>query len=130
MTYQNMDSEAAVKAWDAGEIVWSVEMGGMGPGYEQCIQICIFECLRWLVENEPDTKSWDVGEGTWPETRDALYKLTGEVGTERKLGLSGAQGGAALSAATMFYQQGYAKALEKAGSDRRIQVDSKWLRAA
>src|SRR5581483_2130454 len=25
--------------WDAGRAVWSIEMGGLGPGYEQCIHI-------------------------------------------------------------------------------------------
>ena len=130
MTYKNMNSEDAVKAWDTGEIVCSGEMGGMGPGYEQSIQICIFECLRWLVENEPDTEGWDTGDGNWPDTRDALYKLTGEVGTEKNLGLSGAQGGSVVSAATMFYQHGYAEALDKADRDRRIQVNNGWVRAA
>lgn len=32
--------------WDAGEAIWSVQLGGIGPGYEQTIQVLIMELLR------------------------------------------------------------------------------------
>ena len=36
----------ALAAWDAGEQVWTVAMGGLGPGYEQAIQLLMFEIVR------------------------------------------------------------------------------------
>jgi hypothetical protein len=35
-----------VAAWDAGRVIWTVEMGGLGPGYEQTIQTLVVELLR------------------------------------------------------------------------------------
>lgn len=35
-----------VEAWDRGDIVTTVERGGLGPGYEQCIQIMVVEFCR------------------------------------------------------------------------------------
>ena len=36
--------------WDRGEAVWSVSMGGLGPGYDQAIQILVMEILRDFAE--------------------------------------------------------------------------------
>src|SRR5687768_3007466 len=35
--------EDALRQWDAGETVFTVEMGGLGPGYEMAIQGLAFE---------------------------------------------------------------------------------------
>lgn len=43
MDWRTATNETALAAWDAGEPVWSCDMGGMGPGYEQCIQIMGFD---------------------------------------------------------------------------------------
>ena len=32
--------------WDSGSTIWSVEMGGIGPGYEQAIQVLMVELCR------------------------------------------------------------------------------------
>ena len=36
----------ALAAWDRGEHVWTVELGGIGPGYEMAIQTLAFELIR------------------------------------------------------------------------------------
>ena len=38
-----------VETWDTGELVWSISMGGLGPGYEQAIQVLAIELMRDLV---------------------------------------------------------------------------------
>ena len=35
-----------VAAWDRGDLVPTIEMGGLGPGYEQAIQVLMIELLR------------------------------------------------------------------------------------
>ena len=35
-----------VERWDAGQSIWTLEMGGMGPGYEQAIQVLAIEITR------------------------------------------------------------------------------------
>lgn len=34
-----VDHADLLKRWDAGDPIWSIEMGGLGPSHEQCIQI-------------------------------------------------------------------------------------------
>ena len=41
-----LNVKEALKWWDEGKSVFSIEMGGLGPGYEQCIHICVFELIR------------------------------------------------------------------------------------
>ena len=36
----------ALARWDRGWNVFTIEMGGLGPGYEQCIHIAVFELIR------------------------------------------------------------------------------------
>lgn len=36
----------ALARWDEGDTVFTVEMGGFGPGYEQAIQLLVFEMIR------------------------------------------------------------------------------------
>ena len=50
---------AYLGAWDAGTPVFSVEMGGLVPGYEQAIQITMFEILRHWNSQECDTGEWE-----------------------------------------------------------------------
>ncbi len=44
-----IDATEWLRRWDAGETVWTVSLGGLGPEYEQCIQITGAEILRWLL---------------------------------------------------------------------------------
>jgi hypothetical protein len=118
-----MTNEEALAKWDAGEPVWTCEMGGMGPGYEQCIQLMVFEMLRAMVANPPD--SWPALEGesgrdAWQAYRDAIEAIPSVKEIIQKLGPSGAQFGAAMSLASRFAMRGY----EDAGipEDRKIVV--------
>jgi hypothetical protein len=98
-------------AWDRGDSIWSVEMGGLGPGYEQCIQVLAVEILREKV-------------GT-PLPADGKWENWGDEVVDRlnaQYGFSGAQVGAAKNIAACFLKQGPRRALDSADSDRHIQV--------
>jgi hypothetical protein len=92
--------------WDAGKTVWTVEMGGLGPGYEQCIHIACAEIVRWFIDQNADVTLWDNKEAAKP----IFERMEKEVGFTlpviKKLGLSGAQWGAALNLASLIYRQG------------------------
>lgn len=91
----------AVARWDADQLVWSVTMGGLGPGYEQAIQICVFEMLR-----HPAAKT--------------LHPILDEL--DKALRLSGAQANAALQLASAMLRDGYQETLGQFAHDRLIQV--------
>jgi len=119
MTEKTMELPDVLKAWDDGEAVWSVEMGGIGPGYEQCIQLVAFEIVRDMLD-EPvppigDTEAW---EPWWDKADETITR----VNRDNELGLSGAQAGAAKNIASVFIAQGYEKGLSMADDDRRILV--------
>ena len=116
-----MTIEEAVADWRAGKIVWSVEMGGLGPGHEQCIQIVIFEVAGKFVD-DPEKRNLLLTAG--PKEREQLMdEATSAVGREFDLGLSGAQAGVGMSVAFQFLKYGYAEMMAKAPEDRKIQVD-------
>ncbi|HET8636014.1 MAG TPA: hypothetical protein VFL96_04110 [Acidobacteriaceae bacterium] len=120
MADKDMTSEQAIAAWDAGDPVWTVEMGGIGPGYEQAIQIMGFEFLRWML-SAPPKDGWDNLEGdAWREYRDACEAACSD--TVKQIGPSGAQFGAAMNLASVFAKQGYAKGLTMVDADRHILV--------
>ena len=98
-----------VAAWDRNDVVPSIEMGGLGPGYEQCIQILFVEILRdECVKPIPTEFPDDWGD----ETVDRL---------EPKLGFSGAQVGATKSLAAYALVHGIDAMLDKT-PDRRIWI--------
>ncbi len=41
-----MTLDEMLSAWDRGESIWSIELGGLGPGYEQAIQVAAVEFAR------------------------------------------------------------------------------------
>lgn len=102
------EARAWLAKWDAGEIVWTIEMGGLGPGYEQCIQLMAAEMLRVLLERG------------MPEDDEARRKLLTELPAVEKLGPTGAQWGAAANLAMNFYRRGPEVALASVSPDRRI----------
>jgi hypothetical protein len=120
-----MTNEEALAKWDAGEPVWTCEMGGMGPGYEQCIQIMAFEMLRAMVATPPkdwDELSGDAGRDAWRVYRDQVEATPEVKAVIEKLGPSGAQFGAAMSLASRFAMRGYEQAKETIPEDRKILV--------
>lgn len=98
------DAADLLKRWDEGLGVWSIAMGGFGPGYEQALQVAAFEVLRHLVS------------GGDLDTADTILPSLSY------LGLSGAQWGAARSLANGFHIDGPRKVHEGIKSERHIQV--------
>lgn len=116
------DAADWLKRWDEGKSVWSVEMGGLGPSYEQCIHITAAEILRHLLERTYEPETWDDREA-WERDRKEIE--TAGLANVRisALGLSGAQWGAALNLALQFYRRGpRAVMTDERVKDRHIQV--------
>lgn len=100
------DAADVLARWDAGRGIWSVAMGGFGPGYEQALQIAAMEVLRHLVS------------GGSAETA--------EPSALGHLGLSGAQWGAARGLAVAIHTKGPRALLEMYADDRHIQVSKRF----
>lgn len=116
--------------WDRGNHVWSVEMGGLGPGYEQCIQITTAEILRHFLAEKYDASLWN-DKDIWKQVRDATDKAVMAVPFIKKLGLSGAQWGGAMNLATNLYKRGPRACLtDKEIENRKIQVGRNFPQAA
>lgn len=114
------DAADYVRRWDEQGRVWSIEMGGFGPGYEQALQIAMIEVLRHLVATKPDSSLWGESREAWRSQIDNMHEPLTPV--LEPLGLSGAQWGAACSLAAQIYARGPIEVLKLADSDRRIQV--------
>jgi len=112
-------AKEALKKWDSGESIFTVEMGGLGPGYEQVIHIAAFELIRDELGKKfpPKEKS----EKWWPQWGEKTFsRING------KLGMSGAQAGAAKNLAYKYLKYGYAHMIEKAPQDRHIQIEKEF----
>lgn len=111
-----------LKRWDEGRSVWSIEMGGLGPGYEQCIQITVAEILRHLLECQYDAAKWE-NPKMWECDHKDIETASLANARISALGLSGAQWGVAQSLALQFYRRGpRAVMTDKRVKDRHIQV--------
>lgn len=122
-----MTANEAVAAWDANQSLWSIECGGLGPGYEQCIQIMAIEILREAL-NVEDATDKPLDEKVFQE----LVDVTIRKHRETLCGPSGAQVGAATNIAFRAYTVGWGAMLKTAkdqpgfDQDRFIQVSNKW----
>ena len=113
-----------LKEWDAGRSVWTIEMGGLGPGYEQAIQILAIECLRELQRVR---FKWNgVVKQDSDRCRAVLEPVVARVNKWPGCGFSGAQVGAAMQIAAKFHRDGPAKALDSAPEDRKTLVSKEW----
>ena len=80
------DAREQLRRWDAGDTIWTIEMGGLGPGYEQAIQVLAIEIVRDEIDKPlPDKADSNWADATW--RRLCNPELCG--------GFSGAQIGAA-----------------------------------
>lgn len=108
--------------WDSGRGVWSLEMGGIGPGYEQAIQITVAEIVRELINGGYDAASWEdkeKGKANGKKIEDAIFAIQ----KIKDLGLSGAQWGGAMSLACLLFRHGpVALFMDERSKDRMIQV--------
>lgn len=112
----------AINKWNNKKTVWSVEMGGLGPGYEQCIQVLIFEICNKLIDAKLPIKDKEKAKEFEKLAEPIIHKLDGTFG-----GFSGAQVGAAKSVAFRFLTKGYDECLnDEAIKDRKIQVENSW----
>ena len=124
------DAQDWLNRWDAGQGVWSIEMGGIGPGYEQCIHVTCAEILRWMLEHKPDAAKWSE-EAVWKSDREKIEQYGFKNEAIKELALSGAQWGAALNLAAMFYNKGPREVMrDDRVKDRHIQVQKFFPKAA
>ena len=115
----NIFPETAIDAllrWDQGDPVFTIEMGGLGPGYEQCIHVGVFELIRKL--------GLEIDQFPTEEDRlnDFLDGALLSIQKVKDLGLSGAQAGAIKSLAHAYMTKGYRHTIESVDTDRKIQV--------
>ena len=120
--WKNATNEDVLAEWDRNGSVWSCELGGLGPGYEQCIQIMGFEMLRAMVADPFDYEANDGDQDAWRAYSKHIESEPTVKAIIEKLGPSGAQFGAAMNIASVFAKNGYAKGMEMVPEDRRIQV--------
>lgn len=124
------DAADWLKRWDDGGSVWSINMGGLGPGYEQCIQITTAEILRHLLERKYDVAAWDDKEA-WERDHKEIETAGFANARISALGLSGAQWGAAMNLALQLYRRGpLAVMTDERVKDRHIQVSRTFPQAA
>ena len=103
--------EEVIEAWKKGDTIWTAELGGMGPGYEQAIQILLFEiCCDMYGKPLPEKDLTGWGEETVKRLDGACY------------GFSGAQVRAAKITAYQFLKYGYKEMMDKLPEDRKIMV--------
>ena len=116
------DAAEWLRRWDAGETVWTISMGGLGPGYEQCIQVTVAEMVRCMLDLKMDHSKWTDSEA-WKVDQKRSDEGIARNPEVTKLGLSGAQFGAAMSLATALYMRGPATIMrEPEVKDRHIMV--------
>lgn len=125
--YREIESYGADAAdwlnrWDEGRSVWSISLGGLGPGYEQAIQITVAEILRHVLERGYDYLAWSDTE-VWQKDRKEIETAGFANPKIEALGLSGAQWRAALNMALQLYRRGpRAIMADEQVKDRHIQV--------
>lgn len=119
---KDLSNVEVVKRWKAGKAVFSIELGGLGPGYEQAIQEMLFDVFSHLTEEKIPFASLVDGK----KFSDAYGKIC-DVVAEGK-GLSGAQYGAAKGVAYQFHRYGYKEMMEKVPQDGLILVDNRFFK--
>lgn len=111
------DTADLLRKWDAGEVCHTIEMGGMGPGYEQAIHILVFEMIRYMLDNPPPWTAMEAdaeatpplpyGERAWDKYSKKMDAVLFADGAPcNSLHPSGAQYGAASNLAGMFVKHG------------------------
>ncbi len=108
----------ALDRWDNGESLWSVEMGGLGPSYEQSIQFSVFEIIRELKGIAP--------KGNERTINKRLDDALGKIDKKFDIGHSGATAGASKWLAYRLMKNGYKKSIQDAPKDRTIQIDKNY----
>ena len=106
--------------WDRGDTVWTVVLGGLGPSYDQCINIAVAEVVRALLVMNPTRVAGRL-------SKDDDARLEGVLmDTLKGIGLSGAQFGAARGFGFQLYAQGPMKAIQLYPEDRHTMASKVW----
>ena len=111
-----MNNGQLIAAWNNNEPVTVIEMGGLGPDYEQAIYILAFAFLNELL-TQPQPIDFKLADKTVCD----IEKLPAIGALITKVGPSGAMIGAAWNVAFVFMRHGYEKGLAMA-PDRHITV--------
>lgn len=123
---ENTTWQAAVAQFKAGGLVNTIELGALGPGYEQALQLLLFAIMAEWPEGQPLPPP--TPDGRMPQAfldhRDAVIRRHDDA----LLGLSGAQVMAATTTAWQFMAYGYGKMYLAAPEDRRICFSLHWPR--
>lgn len=106
-------AKEALDKWDSGVSIFTIEMGGMGPGYEQAIHIAVFEVIRKLHDKKLPNE----------ETHQKELQKVFDDAIPKGLGLSGAQAGAIKQVASKALILGWRKMMDTVPQDRKIQVE-------
>ena len=125
-------AEEVLTAWDKGALVWSVAMGGMGPAYEQQIQIMAMEMMRaFSTMDVPTEKAMSAYTQAQTEAlKGKIDDLAQGVVDQHFRGCSGAQRSAAENLAWRFVAFGPERAIESMGDNsRRILVSRNFPQA-
>lgn len=105
-------AKEALDKWDSGGSIFTIEMGGMGPGYEQAIHVAVFEVIRKLHNKKlPNEK-----------THQKELQKVFDDSIPNGLGLSGAQANAIKQVASKALILGWRKMMDSVPQDRKIQV--------
>lgn len=111
-----------LEAWDRGEPISTVELGGLGPGYEQAIQVLAVEIVRDNIgQRLPVATDKDFGEDTLHRLSEAERR-----GEAEGMGFSGAQFGKARALAYAWLTRGVTAVLKEVQTDRRILASRTW----
>ncbi len=118
------DAREQLRRWDGGGVIWSIEMGGLGPGYEQSIQILAIEIVRDEIDKPlPRPPPHD-----WADATVGRVDVRQPDGSYTCGGFSGAQVGVARALAWKWLTVGPAAVCAEF-PDRKIQVSRFWPRA-
>jgi hypothetical protein len=121
-----IDAREQLRRWDAGESIWTIDMGGMGPGYEQAIQVLAIEIVRDNL-NKPLPEVTSAAGKTWGY--DTVERIDHKLPNGKYAcgGFSGAQVGAARFLAWQWLKVGPAALLKSPQlKKRRIQASNFW----
>jgi hypothetical protein len=110
--------QEALASWDAKEPVFTIELGGVGPSYEQAMHIAIFEVLRLVGDMDIDLHK---------DTQTIIIqKAIKDANEEKHLRLTSAQADSILLFILRVLTQGWVKTITQYPTDRRIQV-TRWF---
>ncbi len=110
--HDDLTAREMVEKWDSGETLFTIEMGGLGPGYEQAIHICVFDIMRELLDTP------------LPEDEKELDKLFNDVADKVCVGkgYSGAQVGQARNLAYRYLSKGSKATLDSLPEEMRDRI--------